>query len=268
MKFINCGDSWAWGYELIDPVAHPTPIAKLDGDPFKIHLEPIHQSYRYKHRYANIIAEKLDAEVVDLSATGNSNHAIVRTLIDFLILNGYTKKDKNKELFVCIGWTSPVRTEFWIDKFGYYYGYGPWFNSSPLIISNKEIYEALKQFTLYLHSERKQIIDYYMQVLTMERFLKSYDINYIMFQCFYNNEFGLTKFDNIFDKPEYVNLKEQQIYNEVDDKRFLSKNESLFTKFFSKNYDKFMFEKTHPNELGHQVIADFIYNSCKENNLI
>lgn len=268
MKLINCGDSWAWGYELIDPIIHPTPIAKLNGDPYKLHLEPVHQAYRFKHRYANILAQKLNAEVVDLSMTGSSNHAIIRKLIDFLISNGYTDKDKNKDIFVCIGWTSPVRTEFWIDKFGYFYNYGPWFDSSPFMRENTDIREALKQFTAYLHGEKKQVIDYYLQILTTERFLKSYNINYVMFQCFYNNEYELTHSDNFFDKVGHVGIQEYQIYNEVDNKRFLSKNQSLFHKFFSKNYNRYMFEKTHPNELGHQIIADFVYDSCKENNLI
>lgn len=260
MKLINCGDSWAWGYELIDPVAHPTPIADLEGDPYSLHLEPVHYDFRMKHRYANLLANKINAtEVIDLSKTGCSNQSIVRTLTEYLCNNS------TDDIFVVIGWTSPIRTEFWLENLEVWFDYGPWFLGIPNVIKNKQLLEAVKGFTTYLHSEKQQHINYFLNIYLTETLLKSLDIKYVMFQCFYNNEHWKSKSDS-FKINNNVDT-EFKIYESIDSNRFLSKDESIYSKFFANEHEKYMY-KWHPNVEGHKVMCDFIYNSCVENRIL
>lgn len=251
MKLVACGDSWVWGYELVDPTVQKIPIADVEGDPVNIHLLKEHLEYRYKHRYVNLLADRLNAEVVDLSAPGISNWSILRRLMVYLAAN-----NDYHNLFVTIGWTSPVRNEFYIDKTKTYIDYGPWVEYLPY---EADLKESLKLYTLNLYSLKKQLEDYFMVVNLTENLLKSCNINYIMHQAFYDNEHWLKEDDGI--NFNTVGKDHQNIFHMVDDTRFILKYSSLYKALFSENYKKYMF-KWHPNELGHKKISDYIFDYC------
>ena len=61
------------------------------------------------------LAQKSAAcRAVNLGYPGGSNDRILRTTIEW-ISKHYLTKIKDRMLFVCIGWSSPMRREFYID---------------------------------------------------------------------------------------------------------------------------------------------------------
>lgn len=260
MKLIGCGDSWAWGYELVDPAVQTTPISKImDKDPFNIHLVPENKAYRYKHRYLNLIADKLNAELIDLSAPAISNQSISRRLIEWLAENDFLK-NKTSDVFVSIGWTSPIRTEFYLPKEKRYYDYLP----KPAYEKTTEG-EFMKLYTECILSHKKSMLDYFSCVYNMECILKNLNIKYVMHQPFYDNEHWMKENDSF--NCEDISENELKIWENIDSNRFIDKNETLYKKLFNDNYKKYMY-KWHPNELGHKTMADHIYESCIRNNLL
>lgn len=86
-----------------------------------------------------------------------------------------------------------------------------------------------------------------------------------MHQPFYDNEHWMKENDS-FNCEDIMN-NELKIWENIDSNRFIDKNETLYKKLFNDNYKKYMY-KWHPNELGHEIIADHIYESCVRNNLL
>lgn len=261
MKLLACGDSWAWGYELVDPTVQTIPISDIEIDPYNIHLEPANLVYRHKHRYVNLLADKINAEVIDLSAAGICNASIVHRLITWLVSNGYTDRKNNKDLFVSIGWTSPVRDYFYSDKYKKWVDYGPWFENINL---ENDLKNSLKEYTTHLFSMRKQLASYMKNIFMVEHMLKNLGINFIMHQAFYDNEHWLKESDTT-DFSSCTN-EEKLIFANVDSKHFANKYSSLY-RLFQKDYKHYMY-KWHPNEKGHRLIADYLYKHCKENNIL
>ena len=73
MKIIGCGDSWAWGAELVDPIEEPVPIMNLPEGGHERELKPINTAYREKHRYLGILKDHYNVELIDLTSPGISN---------------------------------------------------------------------------------------------------------------------------------------------------------------------------------------------------
>ena len=80
MKLLFLGCSWTWGDELENPK---------------------------KQRYSSIIGNKLDAEVVNLSTQGYSNHAIGRVFLD---------QNLEQYDYVFVQLTHPSRVEFFDES--------------------------------------------------------------------------------------------------------------------------------------------------------
>jgi len=261
MKLIACGDSWVWGYELVDPEVQTVPISEVENDPYNIHFEPANLAYRLKHRYVNLLADKMNAEVIDLSKTAGSNQRIVHDLLIWLSQNERFNNKNNKDLFVTIGWTSPVRDYFYSDKDKKWIDFGPWIDNIHL---NKDIKNAFKEYTTHLYSMKKQYILYIKNVILLEHTLKNLGINYIMHQAFYDNEHWEKETDS--SNFGALTVEERKIFDQVDDIRFVKKHSSLY-KLFNPDYKQYMY-KWHPNEKGHKLIAEYLYNYCIENNLL
>lgn len=68
--YVN-GDSWVYGSELIDP-------QHLD---ITDHFNPVHESYRLKHRWPALLGSSLGLELFDGSSPGAGNDRILRTSI-------------------------------------------------------------------------------------------------------------------------------------------------------------------------------------------
>ena len=53
LTLVGCGDSWAWGTDLIDPATIDCP----DWD-FSLHHLPANKKYREDHRYLKLLSDE------------------------------------------------------------------------------------------------------------------------------------------------------------------------------------------------------------------
>lgn len=279
-KFILCGDSWAWGYELVDPSVESEPVAmKLASsltlkmktfenmDPWNTHLKPGNLEYRLEKRYGKILASKLGIdEVVDLSLPGASNQYIERKLMVYLAEEGYLDGTKDRsEIFVSIGWTSPERREF-MQKNGDLVHYGPWFGKYKY--GDNPIDEFIRLYITYFNHDKESALRYFIMVLKMQSLLKSLGIKFMMHQAFYDG-MHWRKCEDVHAKTKTMkNLTEAElkIWDSIDDLTFINKN--MTAAHFLRGQKGNYFYKEHPNERGHALLADFFYNLIKVNNIL
>lgn len=105
-----CGCSWAEGIEIL-------PAGAVENKPQDVHglflnHWPEYKDYRNTRKYGAKVAQHFNAELIDLSEGGNSNHTIVRTLLEYLSGEGYFSGRDTTDLFISVGWSNPQRMEF------------------------------------------------------------------------------------------------------------------------------------------------------------
>lgn len=278
MKLIGCGDSWAWGAELVDPVEEPIPLFKLEGGGYQRQFKPVNVAYREKHRYLGILSEYYNAELIDLSAAGISNDTIYRQLFDYLIQNDYLEGRDTSDLFISIGFTSPERTEFFYEKrWGgdNFAMFGPW--SMDQNYDDPELSTFFNLYYKYFSHAVEYMRRYIQTIYNLELLLKKHNIKYIMHQAFYHH---IHKMINQWDDEIYlrVNLNkittaDKRLYALVDPIRFVNKNEEHGTAHHymlqqANGEHSKVFNTFHPNVYGHKLWAEYLINYIDKNNLL
>lgn len=276
MRLIGCGDSWCYGAELVDKEKFPDWNFGIDQGSLRGN-----DRYRIDHRYLNIFGNKIGAkEIVTLAKSSYSNDAIVRTLIDFLVTQGYTSGRDTSDLFVSIGWTSPERREFFYKK--------PWSGNEHWIpfgtwpIGDPKEFPELEEFRI-LFMENFWNAGEYMnrwirQIWQTEMMLKKFNIKYIMHQAFYHHH---NKMIYEWDDKKYwkntqdkITDADKQLWDSIDPIRYVNKNNHDLCTFHHVIVDKVggdknkVFAEWHPNELGHRIWADYLFEYCTENKLL
>lgn len=277
LTLVSCGDSWAWGTELIDR----TGITD-DNWSFNLHFESTHVKYREEHRYIKLFADKNNiSNIVDLSQGGSSNDSIVRKLFRWLSAEGYLAGRDPSDIFVSIGWTSPERKDFCYSPGRPGWDKG-WFTMYPMWNHDYAIPE-LNQFR-DIYVEKLWTAEEYMnrwisQVWQTQTLLKSLGIKHVMHQAFYHHHMAQFKewSDEKFKNDHYnsqSNMSDLKMWNVIDNVSFMHKDDPNIGTFYSYikndavNNGREVFYESHPNELGHQLWADYMYKYCKENNLL
>jgi hypothetical protein len=276
LRLVGCGDSWAWGTELIDR----TEITGNDWS-FDLHHTTENKLYRQQHRYLKLFADKISAtNIVDLSWGGCSNDSIVRNLFRWLSVEGYLAGRDTADLFVSIGWTSPERKDFCYnqERPGWE---GGWFTMYPMWNHDYNITELNQFRDIYIEhlwTAEEYLHRWIMQVWQTQMLLKNLGIKYVMHQAFYHHH--KSKFLEWSDKryKEYVdhnsNLSDLKIWASVDDITFMHKDHPdkgtfyNYIKNIAINTGTEVFYENHPNEFGHQLWADYMHKYCLENNLL
>lgn len=270
MKLIGCGDSWMWGCELVDPTVETLTIEEQYkqnlNDPesvFNKHYIPENKAFRHKHRYQNIIADNLGAEVIDLSRSGASNQYIERILLGFLAEEGYLQGKDTSDLLVLIGWTSPFRATFFTDNELVTSDLLPSFRD---YIKDKDLYNFYEYFTKHFWSTKQVLIEYSSLVYRVQSILKALKIKYQMHQVFFDNyhfhKLEDTKLKNrLFDDKTN---KANKIWDGIDSKFFVDKDNSAYTYLLDTKENDVMFA-SHPNVKGHKILAEYFTNHLKEN---
>lgn len=280
MKLVGCGDSWCWGAELVDPIEEPTPIMSLEGDSYWRQIKPVNMAYREKHRYLNLLAEKLDAtEVVDISKPAYSNEAIIRVLIQWLSDEGYTAGRDTSDLFISIGWSSPERREFYAcnDKGEeFYWEVGPW-SAERDHNGEKDWNEFFKLYVTHFWKEKEFIRRWIHDVYKTETLLKHLKIKYVMHQAFYHHYLDpIHSWDDNEYKEKGFNVvleSDKKLWNNIDNVRFMNKDDieigtthHYLLKQVNNDASK-VFLSWHPNEHGHKLWADYLYDYITKHNL-
>lgn len=281
MKLVICGDSWAWGAELLDPSTGEK--WGRNGIGHDHHFIPIHKKFRETHRYSYLLQQKLQAdEVVDLSFCSISNDYIMRTLMDWLASEGYLQGRDASDLLISIGWTSPERTEFYYkSKWGdtNWAPFGPWqmdmayapYKAEPG--ESSDLFEFFRLYFEYFCHKTEYMHRWARQVWMMQFILKKLNIKYVMHQAFYH-EYSLSSHQwndvNYWDANKLSPI-DKFFWDDVDVKHFMFKNDTRFRTF--QGYIKYrgvlknqhVFEEFHPNALGHEIWANKMYDYIKDN---
>lgn len=279
MRLVASGDSWTWGAELVDPIEEPVPIITLPGGGFDRQYKPINMEYRFKHRYINQFANLINAdELVDLSRCSYSNDAIVRTLIDWLVQEGYLSGRDTSDLFVTIGWTSPERREFFHKE---QWGDTNWLEFGPWSADKDHGKEGINKFIRYYIEEFWNIGEYIhrwiRQLWQTELLLKHYKIKYVMHQAFYHDHDKVIHQwnDESYKKDiaKNITLADKRLWDSLDSIRFMHKDSpttGTMHHYIINQVDNSsdVFVVMHPNHHGHKLWAQHMYEYCKGYNLL
>ena len=276
LTLVGCGDSWAWGTELIDRT-------EITDDPydFTLHYTPKGKLHRQDHRYLKLFADKIGADdIADLSQGGCSNDTIVRNLFRWLSNEGYLTGRDPSDIFVSIGWTSPERKDFCFkeSKVGWEDG---WFTIYPMWNHDYNIPELNQFRDIYIENlwnAEEYMNRWIMQVWQTQMLLKSLGIKYVMHQAFYqHHKLKMSLWSDKQYKNNTIkksNLSDLKMWEVVDNITFIHKDNPDIGTFYSYikdisiNNGTKVFYDNHPNELGHQLWADYMYKYCEENNLL
>lgn len=207
-------------------------------------------------------------DCVNDSQCGGSNHRIVRTTLNFLLNN----KDCWDDLLVIIGWTCPHRIELWSD----YSHEWLWINQ----YRQSEYSEKGHKARLYyqnIWNEVNAYTDYFLNVITLQSFLKLHNIKYYMFRSFaFQNPLTNKFYGNDADFEQYY----QHVKNKFIPEDYIdSVDKILFPSFvhFEKTWhgvikdhirtDGRTFAQhypVHPNKEEHEIFADYLTEEIKQ----
>ena len=255
MKLINCGRSFAHGYNstVIDDYK---PVAQKGLASVKI---PAYESAGFH------LAKSKNIEYVDLARNGNSNEAISRTLRTYIQQNDKTK------MFVLIGWTHAFRREYisWNikDSKGQFTQYReipnhrslfgrPEFNASRMMIEFNE--RKNRPLAYDEHIEFRQ----YNIILQTQEMLKLNNIPYLMYN-------GCGSEHKSKDR-EVLEIKSQ-----IDKLHFYNFDGDGYDGYVLKHPDLVSIDGGHPGVKGHKKLAELlepqfnrILTKHKETNII
>ena len=283
MKLIVTGDSWTFGSEIRDPRLDFTNRNEWSRD---------NDRYRKTHIWPNKLAKLLGVdevtELVNLARASSPNDRIVRQLIDWLMINYISKKKSTDELFVIVGFTRHDRRDFFYD--------GPdksfWTTIWPATYhdyGNDDVNEFVRIYCERFYTPVDDIHRYINQVHYLELFFKRYNINYLMFQAFHEQQGAALKdwYDVSYEKefgyenePNYkgaYEIKDILRWKEIDPIRFVDKDKKVHSfhnhivRMGRERKTLDIFAKAmgmHPNETGHSLWAEYLCEYINKNKLI
>ena len=249
------GDSWTAG-DIIDPRITEDLAGNVNAK--------INDNYRLPKVWPHKLATKLGIKSMNTAVAGSSNDGIVRRVIDN-VLNLLNKYEPH-EIKVVIGLTSPERKDFYHKKDN---DYG-WDVLYPLDSSElSEERSLFKKVYSSIYWNKEEYISRYLQsIFLIHHFLKYKGIDHTFFNAFYQDNDGKFGFD-LHSSIELLEasmsrsyLKHLNIYNLIGVYREIVEDYFCLTSF--KGYlDKFgkhhCFDGMHPNEQGHDIWAEYLY---------
>jgi len=253
------GDSWTAG-DIIDPAIKEDLKGNVNSE--------LNDNYRLPKVWPHKLGSKLKTEVLNTSVAGSSNDGIVRRVIEnTLELIGKYDKDS---IQVIIGLTSPERKDFYHKKDN---DYG-WDVLYPL--DSSELTEERKLFKKVYSSiywNKEEYLSRYLQsVFLIHTFLQAHGVQHFFFNAFYQDNSGDFGFDlhksiELFkEKSGYPYLKSlginALIYRYEDLVRHYYCNTSF--KGYLDNFATDVYDGLHPNEKGHGIWAEYLYQFIKK----
>jgi hypothetical protein len=216
MNLLTAGDSFTYGDELTD----------------------------LQSAWPHLLGKKINADVVNIGKPASSNDKIFRMIFEYLITFNNPKPD-----LVVIGWTSPGRIEF-ADDIGYY-DVWPGYSGNLFIKDGCTWRQELADYISTYHNSEYFHKKFLQQVITMQTFLTSKGIKYIMLNTV-QNEYYKQHSIKVPDGSEY--------FSEVDKTQFLGFNKEGMVEWVEGC-------KKGPNghflEDGHRIVADRIYEHIR-----
>lgn len=280
-RFILCGDSWAWGYEVLPTNIHSNDSERLG---YEVHFLPECVDYRVTNRYGNIVANSMGMEVVDLSECGISNTTIIRKLINYLTINGYFSTNvETPETFISIGWSSPARIEVYCVEHDRHYSCNNMDSAVRQIQEGNPLGTLLEQYFIHASHPIDYLNSWTTEVFKLYKLLDMYNIPFVMHQAFYhidNLKDGSKVYplgegdersmaaawrDKLFwdDYEDVLSEESRILWESIDKKHFMLKDShriSTMNEYIIQNeVEKIKaLGLTHPNAVGHRIWADYM----------
>jgi hypothetical protein len=286
LQLISNGDSWVFGSELV----HPDVIKKY---PSNIHIGrydflPENDNYRLPRIFTTKLANKLNAESINLARPADDNQSICNRTISYITENYIGNGLSTNNLFVVIGWSSPERACFWYKDETRNGKHIIWpslqWHDTP---SQKKFWEL---YVTYFWNKEEYIPRFVDTVLRFQNFCSEHNIKHVMFNAFYQGGgSGCTRSQStdiniekelsslLMDRYEYT-IGDQRfsktsshlpIWKTINDKTYYCKDheKNSFKTFI---YDRLErpFAGDHPSEEGHTLWADELYNYINKYNLL
>jgi lysophospholipase L1-like esterase len=194
------------------------------------------------HSWPVLLANKLGLECVNLGFRGAGNEYISNKIIEYTISDDFQiNPTELKNCFFIIAFTEYSRMDF---------GYHANKNVSVHLTPNSRVWPELCK-TIYpqFYNDRYYFKKFLLQVLKAQSYFQINRLNYMMVNSIIPLSLINTRTKNI-----------ENIYQKINKRQF-------------KNFDKInfnviiqdgKFEDGHPNEIGHQRIADTLYKWLKE----
>jgi hypothetical protein len=261
-RLVVVGDSWTYGSEIRDPIL-PETVKDWDKE---------NDNYRTARIWPTKLAEFLGVkDLVNLSYPAASNDKIVRNLIGWLTQEYFNDNRPTDDLFVAVGFTSPERKDFYYknNKTGF------WFTVWPMwrhLYPQPELNEFSEIYMTYLFNQEESTHRYLNQVFYLQTVLNHYKIKHIFFQSFYQRkDLHIRQWIDDPYARHYNGQPDQMIWNMIDPVSFIHKDQEIhsfhnYILQFETNENK-VIQGQHPNEYGHTLWAEHIFQYIVENKL-
>ena len=211
MKLLTVGDSFTYGEELADRT----------------------------NAWPQVLANKINYELVNLGQPSASNDKILRKTLDYLTFN-------TVELVV-IGWSNIGRSEH-ADEFGYY-DVWPGYQGNLFRQDGSNWRSDLVDYVSRYHSAEAIHRKYIQQVILLQSYFKQRGIRYVMLNIVQNEYYKKKSFEGHL-----------RYFEEVDEENFLGFNQSGMMEW---TYGCPQGPGGHFLEQGHQLVADRIYEHIR-----
>lgn len=285
-QLICNGDSWVFGSEIV----HPDVIKKY---PTNVHIGhydhlPENDSYRLPRIFSTKLAEKLNAESINLAWPADDNQSICNRTISYIAENYIDKGISTDNLFVVVGWSSPERARFWYKD--------ETRNGKHIIWPSLEWHDTPGQkkfwelYVTYFWNKEEYMPRFVDTALRFQNFCSEHKIKYVMFNAFYQGGgSGCTRFQatDINIEKELLSLPSDGYEYSINSQRFSKMSSHLATwktisdkTYYCKDHDKnsfktFIYDRLdhpfagdHPSEEGHSLWAEELYRYINDNNLL
>lgn len=246
---ITIGDSWTQGFG-----SYPDDIIKKYGNPpvfptpdkaapdVKKDMDFLYNEYMPKNSWANVLAKKIDYDLINLGSGGFANSAIAKTFYNNVVRNSYSNY---KKVLVIALMSSPARISFYVNA--------SFLNLNLASIGNMDNKDH-KVFSSYflkkiqpLHSDQCLESLYHLQSIKALCGEKG-------FNFYYSTAFtSIDDFDESKINPSLIKIDDSK-YN-LTPQDMSCYRELLNDNEISKCY--------HPNELGHIKIANRMYKELR-----
>lgn len=196
--------------------------------------------------------------ITNLAIRGGSNDRILRTTMEYFNCRNAI------DYVAVIQWTSPLRFERYAPTYNAFAGFCNTGEHYSLHLDNGVYLEKSKIHTKLTHTATQLLkygksindynIDYYKKIIIMQQYLESKNIPYIF---------------TSMSSSSHVNTEQNNTPYELQLKNMINKD--TWTEYPLNRYqqDNFVSEQdTHPNEIGHKLIADSVYEELKQRNYV
>lgn len=195
-----------------------------------------------KQSWPVLLANELGLECVNLGQKGAGNEYIINTMIEYTLTDDFQiNPDELKNCFFIIAFTEYSRMDF---------AYSNNKNITVHLTPNSRIWPELCN-TIYsqFYNDRYYFKKFLLQVLKIQSYFQLNRLQYMMVNSIIDTE--LVKIRN---------KTAENIYQKIDKNKFKNFEKINFPAIIKDG----KFADGHPNEIGHQRIADTLYEWLKE----